>query len=67
MLGLYGGVRLEGLDLGFGLLRCRVVPYSRARKLEHHYPHALMAKYSIGDPSTVHPKSMFQLSGVHCM
>ena len=28
-----------------------------ARKLEHQYPN--------GDPSTNHPKSMFQLSGVH--
>ena len=39
-------------------------PYSRTRKLEHHYPHAL--KVSIRDPSTNPPKAMFQLSGVRC-
>ena len=33
-----------------------------ARKLEHPHPHALE-----GNPSTSHPKPMFQLSGVHCI
>ena len=31
-----------------------------AKKLEHHYPHALKVR----DPSTNPPKAMFQLSGL---
>ena len=34
-----------------------------ARKMEHHYPHAL--EISIRDPSTDLPKTMFQLSGFY--
>ena len=38
-----------------------------ARQLEHRYPHVPEVKFqSMGNPSTNHPESMFQLSGVHC-
>ena len=39
-------------------------PKIEARKLEHHCPGALKVKY--GGPRTNHPKSIFQLSGIHC-
>ena len=56
-----------GLGLGFGGLSSRRWPKTtgrnpykvEARELEHHSLLALKVKY-IGDPSTIHPKPMFQ-------
>ena len=38
---------------------------AEARKLEHHYHILMPLRQSIGNPSTNHPESMFQLSAVH--
>ena len=38
---------------------------SIVKAAEHHYPYPL--RYSIGNPSTNHPNSIFQLSAFHCI